>query len=172
VELGEPFCVLATRNPIEFHGTYPVPEAALDRFLVRVELDYPRPERELELYTGVDPVHWLAELEPIVTRTELLEIRAAIGEVAVGEPVASYCYRVVQATRQHDDVVLGASPRAAMAWLRAARARALLDGRMHVLPDDLKVLARPVLSHRIFMGGGGNPVDLVADLLDRTPVDL
>lgn len=172
VELGDPFCVLATRNPIEFHGTYPVPEAALDRFLVRVELNYPQPARELDLYTGADPAEQLAGLEPVVTRTELIEIRSAIGGVAVGEPVANYCYRVVKATRERDDVVLGASPRAAMAWLRAARTRAFLDGRTHVLPDDLKALARPVLAHRIFMGGGGSPVDLVAELLERTPVDL
>jgi MoxR-like ATPase len=172
VALGEPFCVLATRNPIEFHGTYPVPEAALDRFLVRVELDYPSPQREVELYTGADPTERLAALAPVVTKAELLEIRAAIGEVAVGEPVANYCYRVVTATRQRDDVVLGASPRAAMAWLRAARARAFLEGRMHVLPDDLKALARPVLAHRVFTSGGGSAAELIEELLERTPVAL
>lgn len=171
-KLGDPFCVLATRNPIEFHGTYPVPEAALDRFLVRVELEYPDVESELGLYVGDDPESRLGQLEPVVTREELRQIRESVGRVAVSEPVAAFCYAVVKATREREDVLLGASPRAALAWLRASRARALLDGRSHVLPDDLKALATVVLSHRLVLKGGGSAAELVSEVLEQTPVSL
>jgi MoxR-like ATPase len=170
--LADPFLVLATRNPIEFHGTYPVPEAALDRFLIRVTLDYPSLDRELALYRGDDPESRLAELEPVFTRDELLAGMRAVEDVEVSEPVISYAYHVVAATRRHEAVALGASPRAAMAWLRAARARAFLDGREYVLPDDLKALAQPVLAHRVFLSGGGDASELIAGVLETSAVDL
>jgi MoxR-like ATPase len=172
LELADPFLVLATRNPIEFHGTYPVPEAALDRFLIRVTLDYPSLDRELALYRGDDPESRLAELEPVFTRDELLAGMRAVEDVEVSEPVISYAYHVVAATRRHEAVALGASPRAAMAWLRAARARAFLDGREYVLPDDLKALAQPVLAHRVFLSGGGDASELIAGVLETSAVDL
>ncbi len=170
--LAEPFLVLATRNPIEFHGTYPVPEAALDRFLVRVTLEYPETEREMALYLGDDPDEKLRRIEPVLTRDDLMEMGRQVRAVQVSEPVAAYCYRVVAETRRHDAVALGASPRAALSWLHAARAYAYLDGRDYVLPDDLKALAGPVLSHRIFLHGGGDATDLVAATLESSPVDL
>ena len=170
--LAEPFLVLATRNPIEFHGTFPVPEAALDRFLVRVELDYPEEEQELALYRGTNPEDQLAELAPILELKELLVMQRAVLEIDVAEAIARYAYRVAVATREHESVLLGASPRAAMQWLRACRARALLQGRDYVLPDDLKVLAQPVLGHRIFLRGGGDARALLSEVLDRTPVEL
>jgi len=170
--LADPFIVLATRNPIEFHGTYPIPEAALDRFLVRVTLDYPDLDRELALYRGDDPESRLQQLQPVFTRDELMSAMAAVDEVTLSEPVTSYAYRVVSATRRHDAVTLGASPRAAMAWLRAARSRAYLDGRSFVLPDDLKALAVPVLAHRVFLNGGGDASELLAGVLETCPVDL
>jgi MoxR-like ATPase len=171
-ELGEPFFVLATRNPIEFHGTYPVPEAVLDRFLVRVRLDYPDAERERALYRGEDPEARLAQLSPSITRDELVAMARGVAEIHVSEPVAAYCHRVVAATRRHDAVALGASPRAAMAWLRAARARALLDGRDFVLPDDLKALAQPALAHRIFLKGGGDATAVLNAVVAGTPIEL
>ncbi|MFQ5505349.1 MAG: AAA family ATPase [Planctomycetota bacterium] len=171
-ELAEPFLVMATRNPIEFHGTYPVPEAALDRFLLRVELSYPSEHQELGLYMGVDPETRFQHLEPVVSRAELLGMMKEAEEVQISEPVASYCYRVAQATREHESVALGASPRAALCWLRAGRARALLEGRSHVLPDDLKALAGPALAHRIFLKGGGGPIALIEQVLEQTPVGL
>jgi MoxR-like ATPase len=172
VDLGEPFLVLATRNPIEFHGTYPVPEAVLDRFLVRVRLEYPGTERELALYRGDDPETRLARLVPSVTRDELVALSRRVAGVAVSEPVAAYCHRVVSATRRHDAVALGASPRAAMSWLRAAKARALLAGRDYVLPDDLKALARPALAHRVFLKGGGDATTLLDAVVAAAPVEL
>jgi MoxR-like ATPase len=172
MELGQPFLVLATRNPIEFHGTFPVPEAALDRFLVRVALGYPDAQDELDLYVGVDPEAKLAEVRPVLDRDEALRLRAACEQVAISRPVAAYALAVAQATRGHADVQLGCSPRAAMAWLRLARAAALLDGRDYVLPDDLKGLAVPALAHRVFLRGGGDADALVADLVRRTPAPL
>jgi MoxR-like ATPase len=172
LDLGEPFLVLATRNPIEFHGTYPVPEAVLDRFLVRVRLTYPDVDRELALYRGEAPEDRLASLTASVTRDELVALSDKVGAVAVSEPVAAYCYRVVAASRRHDAVALGASPRAALAWLRAAKARALLQSRAYVLPDDLKALARPVLAHRIFLKGGGDSAGVLDSILATTPVEL
>jgi MoxR-like ATPase len=170
--LGEPFTVLATRNPIEFHGTYPVPEAALDRFLVRVELGYPEAAHELALYAGADPERKLADVQPVVAKDELLQLHAAVAAVQIRPPVAEYAYRVVQATRGHPDVVLGASPRAALGWLRVARARALLDGRDYVLPDDLKALAVPALAHRVFLRDDRHAGALVAELLQAVDVPL
>ncbi|MCK5941118.1 MAG: AAA family ATPase [Planctomycetes bacterium] len=170
--LGEPFTVMATRNPIEFHGTFPVPEAALDRFLVRVELDYPTPDFELELYTGGDAEARLRELQPVMNPDELAALQRRCAEVQVKEPVAEYALRVVQATRSHPAVQLGASPRAALAWLAAARARALLDDRDYVLPDDLKALAVSTLAHRVFLRQGDDAAALVRELVANTPVPL
>ncbi len=171
-ELGSPFLVLATRNPIEFHGTYPVPEAALDRFLVRVELQYPEEQQELDLYRGHNPESVLDQLEAVVTHDELVAMMDAVYKVEISEPVAAYCYRCVQATRDHHAVQLGASPRAGMAWLHACRARAFMHGRDYVLPDDLKALIGPVLVHRVFMSGGGDASQLLTEVIESVPVEI
>lgn len=170
--LADPFFVLATRNPIEFHGTYPVPEAALDRFLMRVSMGYPEVEGEIALYLGASRERRLTEIEPALRRRELLSLQAAVDSVGVSEPVAAYCYQVAAATRRDEAVALGVSPRAAMSWIRAARARALADGRDHVLPDDLKALAGPVLAHRVFLKGGGDAAGLLGRILETVPVEL
>jgi MoxR-like ATPase len=172
VTLAEPFLVWATRNPIEFHGTYPIPEAALDRFLVRVELTYPDRDLEKALYQGRNPEDALEDLQPIVRREQLVEMMAAVKAIRVSDPVASFCYRVVHATRHHDGIALGASPRAALAWLSMAKSRALMLDRPAVLPDDLVATARAVLSHRIFLEGSGTAEDIVERVVNETPVDL
>ena len=171
-ELGRPFTVLATRNPTEFHGTFPIPEAALDRFLVRIELNYPTPDFELALYTGNDAEARLAEVTPVMNPEDLLALQAESAKVHVREPVAEYALRVAQATRNHPDVHLGASPRAALAWLKVARARALLDERDFILPDDLKAVAMCTLTHRIFMQRGDDAAPLLREILQNTPVPL
>ena len=171
-ELGRPFLVLATRNPIEFHGTYPVPEAALDRFLARVEMGYPAAAQERALYTGRDAEAALTEVRPVLSREQLVAAQHAVTGVLVREPVAEYVLRVVAATREHKNVALGASPRAALAWLRAAKARAWLAGRDFVLPDDLKALAEPVLAHRVFLTDGGSANGFVREVLAGAPVPL
>jgi MoxR-like ATPase len=172
VPLPSPFFVIATRNPIEFQGTFPIPEAALDRFLVRVELRYPQAEQELALYRGRDPETLLKDLAPVLPAARLLEAIEEVGKVQVSEPVAAYAYEVVQRTRAHDAVLLGASPRAALMWLKAARARAWLHDREHVLPDDLKALARAVLAHRTFLKGGGDAGEIVQAIVQEAPVPL
>lgn len=172
LSLGTPFTILATRNPIEFHGTFPIPEAALDRFLVRVELGYPEPDAERALYGARRSTLALADLAPVVSREELLELITSVNDVQVSEPVADYAYRVVAATRVNEAILLGVSPRAAVSWVHAARALALLDGRAYVLPDDLEALAPCVLAHRIFLHGGGDARPCVREIVAATPVEL
>ncbi len=171
-DLGSPFLVLATRNPIEFHGTYPVPEAALDRFLARVEMGYPDPAQEKALYTGRDAEAALTEVRPVLSREQLVAAQGAVAKVLVREPVADYVLRVVSATREHPSTALGASPRAALMWLRAAKARAWLDGRDYVVPDDLKAMAEPVLAHRVFLTNGGDAAAFVREVLAAVTVPL
>jgi len=172
IPLGSPFTIFATRNPIEFHGTFPIPEAALDRFLVHVELDYPEADLEKALYQGRGGEASIADLEPVVSREELVVLTSAVPTVHLGPEVAEYAYRVVSATREHPGTELGVSPRAAVAWSLAARARALLDGRDYVLPDDLKALAVAVLGHRIVTRDGSTGRERVAEVLEEAPVEL
>ncbi len=170
--LGTPFAILATRNPVEFHGTFPIPEAALDRFLVHVELGYPDAVSEKGLYLAQSSEASLDSLEPALTREQLVLLNATVPTVQVSEPVAEYAYAVVQETRNDETVALGVSPRAAVSWLVASRARALIHGRDYVLPDDLKALAIPVLSHRVFLKGGGSANRVIEGALERVPVTL
>ncbi|MCY2957287.1 MAG: MoxR family ATPase [Planctomycetota bacterium] len=171
-QIAKPFLVLATLNPVEFHGTYPVPEAALDRFLARIEMGYPEPTQERALYTGRDAEAALTEVRSILTRDQLQLAQQAVASVQVRETVADYVLRVVIATREHKSVALGASPRAALMWLRAAKSRAWLAGRDYVLPDDLKAMAQPVLAHRVFMHDGGSAAAVVATTLATVAVPL
>ncbi|MGK0482515.1 MAG: MoxR-like ATPase [Planctomycetota bacterium] len=172
MSLGTPFSILATRNPVEFHGTFPIPEAALDRFLVHVELGYPDAEAERGLYRAQASETSLDALEPAVTREQLVLLQATVPTIEVSKPVAEYAYNVVQETRNDESVALGVSPRAGVSWLFAARARALIHGRDYVLPDDLKALAIPVLSHRVFLKGGGSALRVIEGALERVPVAL
>ena len=172
VPLPEPFHVFATRNPIEFHGTYPMPEAALDRFLVRIELGYPDSAQELALYTGRSAEAALQAVRPALTLPTLVAAQEAVAEVRVSETVADYVLRIVDATRRRPDATLGASPRAALMWLRAAKARAFLHGRDYVLPDDLKALAQAVLAHRMFVRDGGSAEAMLHEILSSVAVPL
>jgi MoxR-like ATPase len=147
--LEAPFFVFATQNPHEFSGTYPLPEAQLDRFLVRVSLGYPSESAELEMLYARQSRDPLDGLEPIATRDDLLAMQAAVREVEVKPPVGRYLLSLVTSTRGHAEVVLGASPRGALALFRAAQARAYAQGRAYVTPDDVQQLAAPVLGHRI-----------------------
>jgi MoxR-like ATPase len=170
--LADPFFVLATRNPIEFHGTYPVPEAALDRFMLRVHMHYPDVSGEIRLYLGENPEERLESLEAVVDREALVGLQQAARRVEVSEQIAGYAYKVVAATRVHEATALGVSPRGAMVWIAAARARALIQGRGYVLPDDLKALAGAVLTHRIFLKGGGGASGVVRETIEQVPVVL
>jgi MoxR-like ATPase len=149
-----------------------MPEAALDRFLARIELGYPDEAQEVALYTGRDTEAALGEVRPVLAREQLLAAQAAVTGVLVRDPVAEYVLRVVAATREHTEVALGASPRAALMWLRAAKGRAWLHGRDYVLPDDLKALALPVLAHRMFVRGGGSTEAMLREVLAAVAVPL
>jgi MoxR-like ATPase len=148
--LGPPFLVLATQNPIEYEGTYPLPEAQLDRFLLRMSVGYPSREDELQLLTsraerGRDEV----DLEPVIDRDSLRGMQAACEEVFVSEPVGLYMVDIVAATRDAQSVQVGASPRGSLALLKLSRCRAALDGRDYVTPDDVKSVVVPALAHRL-----------------------
>jgi MoxR-like ATPase len=147
--LPRPFMVLATQNPIELEGTFPLPEAQLDRFMLNIKIGYPALEDDhliLARFRQADP---LEELTPVVSSDELLEIQAACREVHVAADVEDYIIRLIHATREHDSVQLGASPRAMLALYRASQALAALRGRGFVIPDDVKYLVTFVLVHRI-----------------------
>jgi MoxR-like ATPase len=148
--LPAPFHVLATANPIEYEGTYPLPEAQLDRFLLRVAFGYPSPAEEYDvLARRVARRQEEVELEPITDGAGLLAMQAAVETVTVDESVGRYCVDLATATRSHPDVLTGASPRGSLGLVLAARAFALMRGRDYVVPEDVKAVARPVLAHRI-----------------------
>ena len=151
--LEEPFFVVATQNPQEFHGTYPLPESQLDRFLLRLSIGYPPPgvEREVLHRRGVDPVQ---RLEPVMSAAELRHVQQAVDSVQVDDAVLDYLHRIILATRTTPLLAVGVSTRGALGFERAARALALAEGRSYVLPDDVKTLAEPVLAHRVKVNGG------------------
>jgi MoxR-like ATPase len=173
--LEPPFHVLATANPIEYEGTYPLPEAQLDRFLLRVSFGYPEPEEEWDvLRRRMARRREEAQLEPIVDAATLLAMQAALEEIAVEDSVGRYIVALTGATRVHASVLVGASPRGSLALLLLARARAALAGRDFVIPEDVKQVAVPALAHRITLRPEMwlrrvDPSFVVAEVLDATP---
>ncbi len=172
--LPRPFLVLATQNPIEYEGTFPLPEAQLDRFLLKLRLGYPslRDEMTVVERSRRPP---LEELQQVLTADEVLRLQQAVKDVHVDESVLEYIVRLVQATREHPDVYLGASPRGSIALYRTSQALALMRGRSHVTPDDVKEMAPLVLSHRIILRPeaqlrSGGAEALVSALLHQVPV--
>ena len=173
--IGAPFMVIATQNPIEYEGTYPLPEAQLDRFMMRLSLGYPDAEAEEELLqaqTSRDP---FADLDPVLSGADVLLMQDAIGQVRVAPELRRYVVAVLNATRDHRDIYLGASPRAGIALLRAATALAVLRRRDFVVPQDIKDLAVRVLGHRIILSpdarvGGQTEDGIVAAVLSTVAV--
>ena len=161
--LQKPFMVLATQNPIEYEGTFPLPEAQLDRFLLRVRMGYPNPTEEMKVLSQQQLRHPIESLQPVVKRNELLDAVEEIREVYVSPAIQKYIIDLVGRTRQSGDVYLGASPRGSIALFRAGQARAALQGRDHVLPDDIKALAVPVLGHRVIVSPAARLRELSAD---------
>jgi MoxR-like ATPase len=149
--LPRPFLVLATQNPVEYEGTFPLPEAQLDRFLMRIRLGYPSFDDERQITINLQRRHPIESLQMVSSAEELVGFQNAIVEVHVDESVRDYVLRVVRATREHPDVALGASPRGTLALLRTSQALAALRGRDYVLPDDVKLLAPLALAHRIII---------------------
>src|SRR5512142_276225 len=150
-ELARPFLVLATQNPIEYEGTYPLPEAQLDRFMVRISLGYPDRRAEAGMLAAHESGDKVEELTPVATAAEVLAAQDAATRVRASEALRDYVVRLLWRTREDPRVDLGASPRAGLMLLRAAKAHAMMQGRDHALPDDVQALAEPVLSHRLVM---------------------
>jgi MoxR-like ATPase len=177
--LEEPFFVVATQNPEEFYGTYPLPESQLDRFLIRTEVGYPPPEVERRVLRDRRGDGIVDTLSPVIDRAELLAAQDAAEGVRTDDAVVAYAHELVLATRSSPLVELGASTRAALALLRAVRAHALVQGRSFALPDDVKTLVGPVLGHRIRISGAhaqersrGDALRALADLVERVPIPV
>jgi MoxR-like ATPase len=171
-ELARPFLVVATQNPVEYEGTYPLPEAQLDRFMVRVALGYPSPEDEAEMLAEHAAGDRVLDLEPVAGVGEVLAAQAAAARVHASEALRRYVVAVLDATRADPRVELGASPRAGLMLLKAAKAAAALDGRDHALPDDVQALAPSVLQHRLLLAPdafGASRVELVREMIERVP---
>jgi MoxR-like ATPase len=149
--LKPPFLVIATQNPIDHEGTFPLPEAQLDRFLIRLSLGYPSLEEEGKMLLRLQRGHPIDDLNPVVGAADVLACQEAVREVHVDDKVRRYLLQIVQGTREHDDVALGGSPRASIALFRTAQAHAAVAGRNFVLPDDVKRMVMPVLAHRLIL---------------------
>ena len=174
-QLEQPFMVIATQNPIEMEGTYALPEAQRDRFMARVSVGYPVEAAEVAMLTSHTGSNPLEDLEPVTDAAEVRKLIGIVGQVHVSEAVQRYTVAITSATRRSDDLTLGASPRASLHLVRAAKAAAAMDGRDYVLPDDVLGLARPVLAHRLLPStesrlSGRTTSDLVADAVTRVPL--
>jgi len=175
--LPRPFLVLATQNPIEYEGTFPLPEAQLDRFLMRLAIGYPDAAQEKHLLPHLQREHPIARLQPVADDAHLLDFQRQVWEVHVDESLQDYIVALITATRAHGDVALGASPRATLALFKTAQALAALRGRDHVIPDDLKYLAPFTLPHRLIVKPeaelrGSTALSIVKDIVERTPLHL
>jgi MoxR-like ATPase len=173
--LARPFFVLATQNPIEAQGTYPLPEAQLDRFFMRLRLGYPAVEQELDMLYGQQARHPLDDLTPVASAEALRALQTAVREVTVSRTVGRYVVRLAQATREHGDLALGASPRGTLALFHGAQALAFLAGRAYVTPDDVQRLTEPVLAHRLELRpqaryAGRTPAQVLDEIVGRVPV--
>jgi MoxR-like ATPase len=174
--MPEPFLVIATQNPIEYEGTFALPEAQLDRFMLRIRLGYPSQADEQAILEQQKITHPLDSLTEVLSDEELRELQQAVREIYVDPSVADYIVRLVNATRTHPDVYLGASPRGSLALYRTGQALAALAGRDYVIPDDIKTLAESCLAHRLIIKTSSSmhdidPRQVVAELLGNVPVD-
>jgi len=178
--LARPFVVLATENPIEYRGTYPLPEAQLDRFLMRIEVGYPNPEQEVEVLNRQIKEHPIHAVQAVVTKEEVLEMQDQVKDIHIDPSLKEYLVQVVTATRGHEKLSLGGSPRASLGLMRTGQARAVLAGRDYVIPDDIKAMAAAVLCHRLVLRPGvgasggrrrqAEAAQVVREVLEQLPV--
>jgi len=171
----DPFMVMATQNPIEYEGTFPLPEAQLDRFLMRIHLGYPSPTDEVLILDAQQSQHPIDSLEVVTSAGEVLELQEAVREIYVDPLIKQYVVTLVNATREHESVYLGASPRGSLSLMHAAQAYAMLDGRDFVQPDDVKLLAEPTLGHRVIVSPGArvrniDSAQVIEESISRVPV--
>ncbi|KGX89287.1 magnesium chelatase [Pontibacillus halophilus JSM 076056 = DSM 19796] len=177
VQLSKPFFVMATQNPIEYEGTYPLPEAQLDRFLLKLNMGYPTFEEEVQILERVTQKHPVDEIGAVMTREELLEAQAEVLNVYIGPEVQRYIVNLVTKTRNHPSIYLGVSPRGSIALMKAAKAYAYIQDRDYVLPDDVKYLAPFVLSHRVLLTsearfGGVDSRNLVSEMTNTLSIPV
>ncbi len=176
-KLARPFLVLATQNPIEFEGTFPLPEAQLDRFLLRLSVGYPDFDQEGVMLRNLQHEHPIESLQKAVDGSQLPELQRLVQDIHLDDTVRDYILSLVHATREHADLALGASPRGSLALFRTSQAYAALRGRDFVLPDDVKEVTVPCLAHRLIVRPestleGRTPPDILEELLDSTPIPL
>lgn len=175
--LPSPFLVLATQNPIDYHGTYPLPEAQLDRFLLLLNLGYPAADKELDILFALSEKHPVDEVSPVMSRDDVLAIQQAVRRVHVEKKIARYMVDIARETRSDARLKLGVSPRGSLMLFRAAQSAAFLSGRNFVLPDDVQRIAPDVLSHRLLLTskskyGGANKREIVVEMLGRLKVPV
>jgi MoxR-like ATPase len=173
--MSRPFLVLATQNPIEYEGTFPLPEAQLDRFMMRISLGYPDPEHEITMMDSQQYVHPVEAIGQVVGVEELLKAQETVKDIYIDDSVKEYIVAVVGETRKHPDVYLGASPRGSLALYKTSQARAALLGRDYVIPDDIKALAQVTLSHRLIISPSAriknvDPKAVVEEIISSVPV--
>jgi len=173
--MPRPFHIIATLNPVEYEGTFPLPETQLDRFLIRLDLGYPSSDEEITIMENQQFGHPIERIGKVAEESDLLELQEMVRTIYVDELIKRYIVSIVEATRHHPAIYLGSSPRGSLALFRAAQARALMENRNYVLPDDIKVLAEPVLAHRIIVNPGNNGYDnkgrsVIAEILRKVPV--
>ena len=174
--MPEPFLVIATQNPIEYEGTFALPEAQLDRFMIRLRLGYPQPLEEIVILDEQKRAHPLDDIQEVASITEVRQMQLGVREIYVDSAVSDYIVRLVNATRTHPDVYLGASPRGSLALYRAGQALAALHGRDYVIPDDVKALAEPALAHRLIVKTAATirdvePSTIVHEVLESVPIE-
>jgi MoxR-like ATPase len=174
-QMPSPFHVLATQNPIEYEGTFPLPEAQLDRFILRINIGYPSAAEEIAIMERQQYIHPIEEIDHVVNADDILMLQAAVRQIYVDDLVKQYIVALVGATRQHPSLYLGSSPRGSLALFRTAQARAMLHGRDYVLPDDVKALAVPTLVHRTLISSvgqsqGKDGPTSITEILDTIPV--
>ncbi|MGE3850656.1 MAG: AAA family ATPase [Planctomycetota bacterium] len=176
--LPDPFMVIATQNPIEYAGTYPLPESQLDRFLLRIDVGYPDLDDERKVLYAQQLEHPLTDLGHVVHHDDVVKLQSQVRSVKVEQSLADYILAIVERTRNHERLVAGVSPRGSLAMFRAAQARALVDGRNYVIPDDIKSLAAPVFSHRVIertsfdRSAGDSGKQIIAEILDDVAVPV
>jgi MoxR-like ATPase len=178
--LPQPFMVIATQNPVEHHGTYPLPESQLDRFLMRVRMGYPDSSAEREILRSEAGVTQLEVMKPVLTGADVLEMQQAVTQVRVDESLVSYALSIVKKTRESEQFSLGVSPRGSQMLYRAAQAMAFLDGRTFCTPEDIKPLVVPVFAHRVVVNGlysstlkkSEQAEQIVREIVDGTPVPV
>ncbi len=178
--LPQPFMVLATQNPIEHHGTYPLPESQMDRFLIRIRMGYPGRESEKEILRSQANAHSGSNVQPVMEASDVLAMQRTVSAVRVDDSLLDYSLEIIEKTRQNERLVLGVSPRGSLMLQRAAQARAFVEGRDFCLPDDFKQMVLPVFAHRVVVNARyattqkkvAQAEAILSEILDSTPVPL